>query len=103
MRIFDWKFARKGVAALLAGMLASVAPAQACTNILMIAADEPVRQLLESLSDEQARAFLRCIEESLFGGLLVRPVVVTALLLLVLGCEERSQPSARAFSSASAP
>ena len=39
MRLFDWKFARKGLATLLAGLLASAAPAQACTNILMIAAD----------------------------------------------------------------
>ena len=39
MLICDGNFARKGVASPLAGMLASVEPAQACTNILMIAAD----------------------------------------------------------------
>ena len=36
----------------------------------IIASDDPVRLFVESLSDEQARAFFRCIEDSQFGGLL---------------------------------
>lgn len=36
----------------------------------MVASDDPVRLFLESLTDEQARAFLRCVEDSQFGGLL---------------------------------
>lgn len=36
----------------------------------IIAADDPVRLFVESLTDEQARAFFRCIEDSQFGGLL---------------------------------
>lgn len=36
----------------------------------VVDADEPIRDFAASLSEEQARAFARCIEESAFGGLL---------------------------------
>jgi site-specific DNA-methyltransferase (adenine-specific) len=36
----------------------------------VIASDDPVRLFVESLSQEQAGAFFRCIEDSQFGGLL---------------------------------
>lgn len=39
MRSSGWGFARRGLAALLAGLLAGMMPAQACTNILLMAAD----------------------------------------------------------------
>lgn len=36
----------------------------------MLASDKPVRRFIDSLNDEQLRAFALCIEESQFGGLL---------------------------------
>lgn len=40
------------------------------TILDMIAAEEPVVRFLQSLSEEQADAFLHCVDESQFGGLL---------------------------------
>jgi len=39
MHLSDRSFAKRGIAAILAGLMAATMPAQACTNILLVAAD----------------------------------------------------------------